>query len=75
MEALRHIRTTDANVKDQRFRFKAAYANKARPTFCGAEPTRDDRSRKDARHLIKHEGLLPHWTADLCPACREALLK
>lgn len=73
-EPTRHIRTTDANVTDHRYRSTSRYGNKLRPVLCGGEPTPRDRSRADALHLIRHEALKPEWTADLCPACRAAVV-
>lgn len=66
---MRHIRRSDASVKDRRFRHRV-YSNKNRPTFCGAEPTDGDFSRGDGRRLIENGILRPDWLVDLCPECR-----
>ncbi len=68
---MRHIRTTDANVKDARFRSRVKFANKLRPVFCGAEPSDTDVSRADARHLLSPNvsAVRPDWSADFCPVC------
>ncbi len=72
--AVRHIRTTDANVKDARFRSRSLYANKLRPVFCGAESGDGDVSRAGARHMLKHRAVVPAWSADFCPKCVAALM-
>lgn len=71
---MRHIRKTDANVSDHRFRSVVKYLNKARPTFCGASDE-SDVSRKDALHFLKY-ALVPAFAstaADLCPNCVTSL--
>lgn len=74
MDEARHIRTTDANVTDHRFRSVSRLPNKLRTTMCGAAPTTRDVSRKDARHVVTTLApLRPDWTADYCPRCLEAL--
>lgn len=73
--AVRHIRKTDASVKDRRFRSGSKYANAPRPVFCGADPSDTDVSLGDARRLLSPDtvALRPDWSADLCPSCRAAL--
>ena len=71
---VRHIRKSNANVTDHRFRFAVQNINKMTATICGVAPTIDDRSRKDAAHIIEHfAAIKPEWIAELCPACRGGL--
>jgi hypothetical protein len=73
-EAMKHVRKTNASVRDRRFRGRDLYANKPRPTLCGAEPTDRDWARDDAKHVVaKFSTLKPEWVAVICPACRALL--
>lgn len=72
---VRHVRKSDASVTDRRHRCRVKYANKARPTFCGAEPSIVDVSRRDALHLLRPDivRLKPEWSADICETCKQAV--
>ncbi len=71
----RHIRKTNAKVTDHRFRMTIMYPNKMRPTFCGAEPTDKDYSKKDAIHVItSFSALKPQWVEDICEECKKIAL-
>ena len=76
---IRHIRTSDTNVNDHRRRSTSRLPNKARPVFCGAEPSPDDQSRAAAKHVISTAAALKianpftAWAAELCPACVERM--
>ena len=74
-----HIRRSDANVTDHRFRSVVRYANKLRPTLCGAEPTRNDVSRKSALRLVASHRAVgwhpksPDWLGGICGDCLRVL--
>lgn len=70
---MRHIRKSNANVTDHRFRSVVSYQNKPRPTLCGAEPTAADHSRKSGIRLIEAARVRPDWLVDVCPECVKAL--
>lgn len=73
MAGVVHIRKTDDSVKDRRFRSRVKYANKLRPVLCGADSSRDDVSRSDAEHFLKHANIKPEWAAGLCADCVTAI--
>lgn len=69
---MKHIRKS-GHGRDRRSRGHR-FPNNLTPTLCGAEPTVDDVSRKDARHLVEHFSVVrPAWVETICPACRERL--
>lgn len=70
---MRHVRKSNASVRDRRFRGRELYANKLRPTLCGAEPTERDHSRQQGENLLRSSALRPDWLDDMCPHCLEIL--
>lgn len=71
-DVVRHIRLTNANVRDRRFR-TLIYTNKLRPVLCGAAPTHDDWSRAEALRIRESSRIIPKWLDDVCPVCLAAL--
>lgn len=69
---MRHIRNSEQGGRDKRSR-AGRFFNNAQPTICGAEPTADDKSKRDAAHLMFYAQAQParlgHWVQDLCPEC------